>query len=247
MTARGMSEFASNSKAWLLVVVASVAPILLLVAAMQYPPSAAWLRSVDRPKYFGKEVAAQDSRVSFSLTDSSGRRRSLTDFRGKVVLLTFGYTHCPDACPTTLARLAQVRQLLGADAANVQVLFVTIDPERDSAQLLGDYVHTFDPTFVALRGTESETDSAAGSFHAEYRLFERGKEVLVEHTVDTYLLDPKGRVRVILPYDLSAADAERDVHSILREAGLCSPWSRSQSERPTFFTEAAPNAIVKVV
>jgi len=170
-------------------------------------------------------VTARGRLGAFSLMDTSGRRRTLADFSGKVVLLAFGYTHCPDACPTTLARMAKVRQLLGADAAKVQVLFVTIDPERDDATLLENYVHAFDPSFIGLRGSDAETDSAARAFQADYNIIPHGKDVLVEHTVDTYLIDPIGAIRVVFPYSQPAEEMAQDVHAALREAGLCWPWS----------------------
>jgi protein SCO1/2 len=212
---------------WLMAMGAFLAPMVLLAAGLLYPPSASWLHSFDRERFHGREVTSQDWVASFSLEDATGRRRTPADFRGKVVLLTFGYTRCPDACPTTLARLAKVRQLLGDDASKVEILFVTIDPARDTISLLANYARAFDPTLIALRGTAVETDAAARAFHADYRIVQHNNEVLVEHTVDTYLVDPQGRVRVVLPYDLPAKDFAQDVHTIMRDAGLCSPWSRS--------------------
>jgi protein SCO1/2 len=217
---------------WLLKAGAVVAPVLLLAGALAFAPKGAWLSSFETVHFRGRDVGLQDWHGAFSLLDTSGKRRTLRDFGGKVVLLAFGYTRCPDACPTTLLRLAKARQLLEEDADKVQVLFVTIDPERDGAQMLESYVHTFDPTFVGLRGNEAETDAATDAFHADYRIMQHGKDVLVEHTVDTYLIDPVGRVRVVLPYSLSAEDVANDVHTVLRDSGLCWPWSRNEASTP---------------
>lgn len=226
MTAWGTSSAADPRRRLLLAgAFASFSGAGLLAALWLRAPSARWPRAPDQPPFHGRDVSAQDWRGAFSLLDPSGQRRTLAAYRGKAVLVTFGYTRCPDACPTTLARLARARQLLGADADKVQVLFVTIDPQRDGPAMLESYVHEFDPAFVALRGSESETDAAARAFRADYRIVEYGHDVLVEHTVDTYLLDPQGQVRVVLPDALSAQDVAEDVHRVLSDAGLCRPWS----------------------
>lgn len=178
-------------------------------------------RLADKPPLVlnGKNVGPKDWRAAFSLLDPSGRRRTPGDFPGKALLVAFGYTRCPDACPTTLARLARVRQLLGADASRLQVIFITIDPERDTPELLGNYMQAFDPTFVALRGNDAETDAAAHAFHADYSLVQHGNDVLVEHTVDTYLVDSGGRIRDVLGYYLTADEVAQDVRAVLAAAG----------------------------
>jgi protein SCO1 len=118
-----------------------------------------WFGPPRHAAFHARDVTQEGLGGGFRLTDTSNRTRTLEEFRGKVVVLTFGYTNCPDFCPTTLAKLAEARRLLGADGARVQVLFVTIDPARDSAQLLGNYVPSFDPSFIGLRGTEDQTDA----------------------------------------------------------------------------------------
>ena len=222
------SEALGPRRRWLKLAGAFLAPIAILIAALSFPPTGDWIRSLNSEPLHGRDVAAQGWQGSFSLLDAQGRRRTLADFAGRVLLVDFGYTHCPDACPTTLSRAARVRQLLGRDADKVQVVFITIDPKRDGAQMLADYVAQFDPSIVALRGTEAETNAAAQAFHAEYHIIPHGQEVLVEHTVDTYLVDPNGQVRAVLPFDLSAEDVARDVQAALREAGLCWPWPLSR-------------------
>lgn len=188
----------------------SLATILLL---SDLP--ARWFGAPAGPAFHGRDVSAEHWDTDFALTDAGGQQRSLADYRGKVVLLAFGYTHCPDVCPTTLAKFAEVRRLLGADGARVQALFVTIDPERDTAQLLQAYVPAFDPSFVGLRGTEAQTDAITRAFHANYQIVAYQGSVLVDHTASTYIVDPQGHARVVSPYDQPAAQLADDVRALL--------------------------------
>jgi len=165
--------------------------------------------------FHGTDISRENWGGPFSLSDGSGQVRSLSDFRGKVVLLTFGYTHCPDVCPTTLEKFAQVLRLLGNDAARVQVLFVTVDPQRDSAELLHHYVPSFDPSFIGLRGTQAQTDAVVASYHATYQIIRRGNEVEVDHTASTYIIDPHGRTRVLASYEQPARELADDVVHLL--------------------------------
>jgi protein SCO1/2 len=213
-----------------LAVAALLAAAALTAVAVLYRPPAAARHSLAAPlALHGTDVSRQDWRPGYSIPDTAGVRRTPASFTGRVLLLSFGYTHCPDACPTTLARLAQVRQLLGANAGQVQVVFVTIDPARDKAALLQAYVREFDPGFIALRGNDDETDATATAFRADYHLLQQGKKIYVEHTVDTYLVDPTGRVRVVLPYQLTARQVADDVLAVLRDAGLCSAATPAQA------------------
>ena len=174
-----------------------------------------WLGGEQASRFHGRDVTSENWAADFSLSDASGQARTLGDFRGKVVLLSFGYTHCPDVCPTTLAKFAQVRHLLGTDAQRVQALFVTVDPARDSAQVLRSYVPKFDPSFIGLRGTTAQTDAAVSSFHASYQINERHGEIEVDHTASTYLIDEQGKTRVVTPYDESARALADDVLVLL--------------------------------
>jgi protein SCO1/2 len=167
--------------------------------------------------FHARDVSAEGWGGGFTLSDAAGRPRSLADFRGKVVLLTFGYTHCPDACPTTLAKLAEVRRLLGPEARHVQGIFVTVDPERDTAPLLGRYVPSFDPSLIGLRGTEAQTDAAAQAYHAQYQITEYQGNIMVDHTTSTYVIDPEGKTRLVSPYDQTARALADDVLALLRE------------------------------
>ena len=177
-------------------------------------------------RFHGTDVTAENLGAAFVLSDAAGKRVSIDDYLGKAVILTFGYTHCPDACPTTLARLAKARKLLGEEGARLQVLFITVDPKRDTAEFLGRYVRAFDPSFVGLWGVDGSIRPIAKAYHADYRVIEADGDVLVDHTVDAYLIDPVGHTRVALHYTESAAEIADDVRTAIDTVGFCSPWLR---------------------
>jgi len=153
-----------------------------------------------------------------SLVDHHGQARSLTDFRGKAIVVFFGYTACPDICPTMLARLADVMKALGADAQRVQVLFVTVDPERDSADRLKDFVPWFNPTFLGLRGDVAQTKAVT----EEFRVFAARKPVegklgyVIDHSSGAYVFDPAGRLRLYVKDTTSIEDITADVRLLLQ-------------------------------
>ena len=143
----------------------------------------------------------EQSAADFHLTDTSGKPRSLADFRGKVIVLFFGYTHCPDVCPTTLAGLAQVMRQLGTAAQDVQVLFVTLDPGRDTAAVLQQYVPSFNPSFIGLYGDAQATAQAASVFAVSYEKHaEKGGDYTVDHSVGTYLIGRNGKIVLLSPF-----------------------------------------------
>jgi protein SCO1/2 len=150
----------------------------------------------------GIDVTGTEMGGSLRLDDATGASRTLADWRGKVVVVSFGFTHCPDVCPTTLADLAKAVRQLGNDAANVQVLFVTVDPKRDSREVIGQYVPNFHPSFVGLRGDEAATLAATKAFHvyAKERPGASPESYTVDHSSQTFVLDREGRLRLILPY-----------------------------------------------
>ena len=147
----------------------------------------------------GIDVTGSSLGGELRLADQDGKPRALTDFRGKVVVVSFGFTHCPDVCPATLADLASARKQLGSDASQVQVLFVTVDPKRDSAELLKQYVPAFDPTFIGLRGDEAATERAKKDFHvfSEERPTKPGEAYTVDHSAQMYVIDRAGRMRLL--------------------------------------------------
>jgi protein SCO1/2 len=165
--------------------------------------------------FHGRDVSKEHWGGSLELSDAAGKPRHLADFRGKVVLLAFGYTHCPDVCPTTLAKFARVRHLLGARAQAVQGVFVTVDPEHDTGAMLGRYVPAFDPTFVALRGTEAQTDAVTHAYRANYQTANFQGSTLVEHTAWTYILDATGHTRVVNDPEQEASQIAEDVARLI--------------------------------
>ena len=167
-----------------------LAPAALLAACA--PESA--------PKFNATDISKVDWARGFDLTDQTGKRRTLADFRGKAVMLFFGYTHCPDACPTTLAEMAEVVKRLGPDGARVQGVFITVDPERDTADVLAQYVPAFHPSFIALRGTPEEIARTAKEFKVYYQANRSegagSGQYLVDHTSAIFVFDPQGKPRL---------------------------------------------------
>jgi protein SCO1 len=152
------------------------------------------------------------------LTDHNGQRRTLDDFKGKVVVLFFAFTHCPDACPTTLAELTTVARELGPDAQRLQVLVVTVDPERDTAEVLRQYVTSFNPTFLGLYGTREETAAAAKEFKIYFQKQpQSGGSYTVDHSAGTFVLDKRGRLRLFGQYGAGAKALLHDVRLLLNE------------------------------
>ncbi|MEO6270175.1 MAG: SCO family protein, partial [Lautropia sp.] len=142
---------------------------------------------------------------------------SLEDFRGKLVLLFFGFTHCPDVCPTTLLKAAKVKEQLGADAGKLQVLFVTVDPERDTAEVLSKYVPAFDPSFIGLRGDPAEIAKAAREFKVFYQKVPNrdGSSYNVDHTAASYILDTEGRLRLFVRHTQPVEEIAADLRQLL--------------------------------
>lgn len=166
-------------------------------------------------RFHAGEVAGQYAQADFHLTDHNGKPRSLGDFKGKVVVLFFGYTHCPDVCPTKLADLAQTLRLLGKDADRVQVLFVTLDPARDTRELLAQFVPAFDPAFLALYGDAQATASVAKSFGVDYQKNPTKSGYTLDHSTFSYLIDAKGQVRLMAGERESSELLAEDIRQLL--------------------------------
>jgi len=152
------------------------------------------------PSFKNTDITGADYGKELTLTDHTGKTRTLADFRGKVVVVFFGYTHCPDVCPTTLAELKVAREQLGDDGKRVQVLFVTVDPERDTRELLANYVPAFDPSFLGLYGDAAETARVAKEFKVFYQKAP-GKtpdSYTVDHSSGSYVFDPQGHLRLLV-------------------------------------------------
>jgi len=169
---------------------------------------AAWLAACTPagPAFKGSDVTGASFGRDFALTDPAGRPRTLADYRGKVVAVFFGYTQCPDVCPTTLAALAEASRALAGDADKVQVVFITVDPDRDTAALLAQYVPAFDPRFVGLRGDAAATERVAREFKVIYQKVPGATpdRYTMDHSAGIFLFDRAGRLRV---YESSADPA----------------------------------------
>ena len=165
----------------------------------------------------GTDITGVDWGKDFSLTDQHGQRRTLADFRGKVVVMFFGYTHCPDVCPTTLSELALTLKQLGADASKVQVLFVTLDPARDTPAMLAQYVPTFNPSFLGLTGTESEIAQVAQAFKVFYKKQDSASKAgySLDHSANTYVFDPQGRLRLMYVFGSGTGPMVHDIKQLL--------------------------------
>ena len=187
-----------------------IGPLLAILLLSSPNAMAAGFKGVDLGQV---ESYAQD----FALTDHNGRPRSLADFRGKAVVLFFGYLQCPNYCPMTLARLAETMQLLGTDANRVQVLFITVDPERDVPAALREYVTSFHPGFLGLYARPGATPDLALRFRVYYRKVpgRDGAGYHIDHAVFSYAYDPNGKLRLLLRDTLSAADLAADLRLLL--------------------------------
>lgn len=169
------------------------------------------------PTFNAIDITGAEYAKGFTLTDHEGRSRSLADFRGKVVTMFFGFTHCPDVCPTALARMAEVMKLLGPDAERLQVLFVTVDPERDTQELLRQYVPAFHPAFIGLRTDLPGTVELA----KQYKVFFQKspgttpETYSVDHTAFTYVYDPTGRLRLLVKHDVAPEKIAADIRILL--------------------------------
>jgi protein SCO1/2 len=172
------------------------------------------------PRFQASDVTGSNFGHDFRLTDQNGKTRTLADFRGKAVVLFFGYTQCPDVCPTTLSDLAAALKKLGPEADRVQVLFVTIDPERDTPELLAQYVPAFDPGFLALYGDAAATAATAREFKVLYQK-QPGPTPLtysMDHSAGTFIFDPQGRLRLYVSHGQGPDLYAHDIHELLRAA-----------------------------
>jgi protein SCO1/2 len=176
---------------------------------------AAGCRKATPPSFHSLDITGADFARNFQLHDAAGQLRSLADYSGKVVLIFFGFTQCPDVCPTALARAAEIKQRLGDDAKHLQVIFVTLDPERDKPTILKAYTAAFDPTFISLSGDLEQTEKVAMEFKIFFKKVPTGASYALDHTALSYVFDPRGRVRLALRHEQSARDCADDIRTIL--------------------------------
>lgn len=172
----------------------------------------------DHPRWHGVNLTGVSWGKEFALLDPDGRLRTLEQFRGKVVLMFFGFVQCADVCPTSLARAAEVKRRLGSDGERLQVIFVTVDPERDTPAILREYTAAFDPTFLGLYGDAAATQRTANEFLVTYSKVDTGRSYTMDHTTTSYLIDPLGRLRLGESHIAPAQDIEEDVRRLLAQA-----------------------------
>lgn len=179
-----------------------------------------FLGACDKKATFsGIDITGADYAQNFALTDHNGQPRTLADFKGKVVVVFFGYTQCPDVCPTSLSELVQAKQLLGPQGDKLQGLFVSVDPERDTPEVMKAYMASFDPTFLALYAQPNELPALAKSFKVYYKKVE-GKtptSYTMDHSAGSYVYDAQGRVRLYHRYGSGAQALASDVKALLAE------------------------------
>ena len=174
--------------------------------------------SQDKPQFKAIDITGADYAKGFTLADHKGQTRSLSDFKGKVVVLFFGYTQCPDVCPTSMTELAEVKRLLGSDGDKLQGVFVTVDPARDTAELLKAYMANFDPSFVAFIPTPEQLAVVAKDYKIYYKKVE-GKtptSYTVEHSAGSYVYDTQGNLRLYSRYGSGAQALAQDIQTLLK-------------------------------
>jgi len=170
--------------------------------------------SPDAVKFTAIDITGADYAQDFELTDHNGKLRTLKDFQGKVVMMFFGYTQCPDVCPTSMAEMAEIKRLLGKDGERIQCLFVSVDPERDKPEMLKAYMENFDPTFLALYTTPEKTALIAKQYKVYYKKVDgpTPTSYTIDHTAGSYVYDTLGKLRLFTRYgtkpELTAADVK---------------------------------------
>ncbi|WP_199220167.1 SCO family protein [Limnohabitans sp. Rim8] len=174
--------------------------------------------SPDKPNFNAIDITGADYAKGFTLTDHNDQSRSLSDFKGKVVVLFFGYTQCPDVCPTSMVELAEVKRLMGADGDKLQGVFVTVDPARDTAELLKAYMANFDPTFVAFIPTPEQLAVVAKDYKIYYKKVD-GKtptSYTMDHSAGSYVYDTQGNLRLYSRYGVGPQVLAQDIQTLLK-------------------------------
>jgi protein SCO1 len=196
---------------------AAVLSALLVVGLFAY----LWMSqgaSSSKQAFRSIDLTGADYAKDFALPDANGQTRSLADFKGKAVIVFFGFAQCPDVCPTTLAEIAEVKKMLGADGQRVTAVFITVDPERDTSEVLKAYMGNFDPSFTALRGTPEQTAQLAKDFKVFYKKVD-GKtptSYTIDHTAASFVFDPKGKLRLYTRFGMGAQALAEDLKILLK-------------------------------
>jgi protein SCO1/2 len=164
------------------------------------------------------DVTGADFGKDFRLTDAAGRARTLADFRGRPVMIFFGFVQCPVVCPTALLRAVEVRRALGKDGETIQVIFITLDPERDTPEVILGYTAAFDPSFIGLYSDLAGTEKVARDFRVFYQKVPVGDSYTIDHTAYTYVYDARGQLRLTVKHDQPAAKTAADLRKLLVQA-----------------------------
>ena len=184
--------------------------------------SIGWLAGCSEPKaaFNAVDLTGAEYAKGFQLTDQNGQVRTLADFKGKLVVVFFGYAQCPDVCPTSMAELAEVKASLGADAGKLQGVFITVDPERDTPEVLKAYMGNFDPSFIALRPTPEQLAAIAKDFKIYYKKVEGNTPTSysMDHSAGSYVYDTQGRLRLYARYGSGAQALSSDLKQLLKQA-----------------------------
>lgn len=194
--------------------------VKILTSLVVLSLTSTWLTgcSPDKPQFKSIDLTGADYAQGFSLLDHNGQLRTVKDFAGKVVVVFFGFTQCPDVCPTSMAELAEVKQMLGADGDKLQAIFITVDPERDTPELLKAYMGNFDPSFLALRPTPEQLPQVAKDFKIYYKKVD-GKtqgSYTMDHSAGSYIYDPKGLIRLYNRYGSGAEMLASDIRLLIK-------------------------------
>ena len=193
----------------------------LTASGLLFSGSAALLSACsppEKPQFKSIDLTGADYAKDFVLADQNGKVRSIKDFAGKVVVVFFGFTQCPDVCPTTMTELAGIKKSLGPDGDKLQAIFISVDPERDTPELLKAYMANFDPTFLALRPTMEQLPQLAKDFKTYYKKVD-GKtpgSYSMDHSAGNYVYDPKGRVRLYTRYGSGPDGLTSDIRLLLQ-------------------------------
>ena len=202
-----MAFTARTAFRWLLVFI--VAALAVFIAGCNRAGDAA------APGFRGIDLTGAPYGRNFRLTDADGRERTLGDYKDKAVLMYFGFVQCPDVCPTALIRAAKVKQMLGADGDKLQVIFITVDPERDTPEVIKAYTAAFDPSFIGLYGDAKRTRETADEFKVYYKQVPTGSSYTMDHSALSYAFDPQGRLRLALRHEQTAEDYAHDLRQLL--------------------------------
>ena len=173
------------------------------------------------PSFTAIDITGADYAKDFALTDHNGKSRTLADFKGKVVMVFFGYTQCPDVCPTSMTEMVAIKKLLGKDGERLQGIFVTVDPERDKPEMLKAYMENFDPGFLALFSTPEKTAAVAKDFKVYYKKVDgpTPTSYTIDHTAGSYVYDTTGKLRLFTRYNTAPEKTAADIRALLQQTG----------------------------